>query len=99
MGEKSHRAADGRRELLLGAVPTVVDLLLEDPVAAVHDDLLVASGHHDALSCPREGVRRAGVRENLPLEVPAALVVEEEPHHGAVCVAGQHPFSRHVAGE
>lgn len=59
--------AGGYGELSLAAVAAVVEGLEDLTVAAVGYHFLVAASYHHAVGAPGEGVRRAYMRQQLPL--------------------------------
>ena len=63
---------------MLLSVATVVKLLIDPTLFAIHRDSLIAPGRHDATPRPAQGVRRARMGADLALRFAGAFVLEEE---------------------
>ena len=87
----SRGAAAHGRELLLGGVVVVVELLEHDSIVGVDDDLLVAAGGHDVVGGPAEGVWRDGMLQDLPLALGVGVVGHVPPDDMSVGVAREEP--------
>ena len=87
----SRGAAAHGRELLLGGVVIVVELLEHDSIVRIDDDLLVAAGGHNVIGGPAEGVGRDGMLQDLPLALGVGVVGHVPPNDMSVGVAREEP--------
>ena len=92
----STRTINGHSELVLFCISTVVELLINSSLLAIHGDSLVTSGGHDATPSPAQGVRGARMGAYLALGFAGSFVLEEESDDGSVGVTGEDAFTRHA---
>ena len=71
-----------------------IKLLGQPSLSAVHQNLLVATRCHNAVTCPAQGVWWAGMNTEFALGVTRAFIIKEVAYDRAVGMTRQDTFAR-----